>query len=150
MSPRVYLAGQIAGLTYDGADDWRQIVRYDLSRDGIRVFSPLRGKEFLRGAGVLEGPVDAHPLSTAHGLTARDREDVRRADAVLMYLPTSERVSIGTMIEVGWADAWRVPIVLVTNADSLYASHPMVIECASYVVPELHQGVALIRSLLLP
>ncbi len=150
MSPRVYLAGQIAGLTYDGADDWRQVAATLLTPNGIRVFSPLRGKEFLRGAGVLEGPVDAHPLSTAHGLTARDREDVRRADAVLMYLPNSERVSIGTMIEIGWADAWRVPVVLVTDPNSLYAVHPMVAECVSYTVPTLEQGVALIRSLLLP
>lgn len=150
MTPRVYLAGQIAGLTYGDAQDWRLHVRAVLSVHGIAAFSPLRGKDFLYGAGVLESSVETHPLSTAKGLTARDREDVRRADAVLMYLPSAERISIGTMIEIGWADAWRVPIVLVTPPDSAYATHPMVKECAAYVVGDLQSAVSILSALLLP
>ena len=147
---RVYLAGQITGLTYDGAEDWREQAREMLAGHGITAFSPLRGKSFLRDMGVIEDSQEARTISSAKGLTARDREDVRRADAVLMYLPDDARISIGTMIEVGWADAWRVPVVLVITPGSLYATHPMVRECVAYTAHTLAEGVSLTVALLLP
>ena len=38
---------------------------------------------------------------------------MQRCDVVLMYLIGAKKVSIGTMIEAGWADAYRKPVVLV-------------------------------------
>jgi nucleoside 2-deoxyribosyltransferase len=114
----VYLAGPITGLTYEGATDWRDYAKKKLAQFNILGVSPMRGKEFLRGlssmpSGDQAKGTDRHGLSLPHGFVARDRLDVRRADAVLMNLLGAERVSIGTMVEIGWADAFLKPVVLV-------------------------------------
>jgi nucleoside 2-deoxyribosyltransferase len=114
----VYLAGPITGLSYEGATDWRDYAKKKLAEYGILGVSPMRGKEFLKNlasmpSGDQAKAGDHHGLSLPHGFVARDRLDVRRADAVLMNLLGAERVSIGTMVEVGWADALLKPVVLV-------------------------------------
>lgn len=120
----VYLAGPITGLTYEGATDWREYAKKKLTQYNILGVSPMRGKEFLRNlssmpSGNQAKAGDRHGLSLPHGFVARDRLDVRRADAVLMNLLGAERVSIGTMVEIGWADAFLKPVVLVIEKEGL-------------------------------
>ena len=43
---KIYLAGPICGLTYDGAQEWRDTFRKEID-PRIEAFSPLRGKEYL-------------------------------------------------------------------------------------------------------
>ena len=47
MKPLVYLAGAIAGLTYDDAADWRKIVNHRLAERGIETLNPMRAKHAL-------------------------------------------------------------------------------------------------------
>ena len=122
----VYLAGPITGLTYEGATDWREYAKRRLKEYGILGVSPMRGKEFLKALGSMPSGdqakgSDRHGLSLPHGFVARDRLDVRRADAVLMNLLGAERVSIGTMVEIGWADAFLKPVVLVMEEPKMIA-----------------------------
>jgi hypothetical protein len=56
----VYLAGPIAGLTFDGAADWREKAIERLTEFGIKGLSPLRAKEYLRGSGELSSSGDAY------------------------------------------------------------------------------------------
>jgi len=42
MQPRVYLAGPITGLTYNGATTWREDARSYLAAKGITAYSPMR------------------------------------------------------------------------------------------------------------
>jgi nucleoside 2-deoxyribosyltransferase len=110
---KIYLAGPISGLTYDGAQDWRNKFSAAID-DRIECFSPLRGKDYLTMRGKLEGSYEEFPLSTDQGITTRDRYDCMGADLVVFYmLGATERVSIGTMIELGWADAMRRPAILI-------------------------------------
>lgn len=148
MNKLVYLAGPITGLTFDEAVDWRTTAVEKLNKRGIRAVSPLRGKDFLREVGRLEGgnEYSANPISSARGITTRDRYDVMRADAILMNLMCAERVSIGTMIELGWADAARVPVVLVMEDGNLH-EHAMVLETVGYRVQSLEAGVDVVRWL---
>lgn len=53
----------------------------------------------------------------------RDRFDVRTADALLINLLGAPRVSIGTMVELGWADAYRIPVVTVMDPDDKLNPH---------------------------
>lgn len=173
MTRRVYLAGPITGLSFNAAADWRDQVVEALGFDDIEAFSPLRAKHYLRGEASIDGSVGAypraHPLSAPSGICARDRNDVARADVVLMNLLGAGRVSIGSMIEIGWADAYRKPLVLViepvggydmsppggaaTDVKTVGATNPhhhaMVDELAAYVVHELEAGVEIVRALLL-
>lgn len=154
--PTVYLAGPITGLTYDDGNDWREDVAMDLRGSGIVAFSPLRAKHFLREIGVLDsaGTPDSaymglNPLSEPKGITARDRFDCTRCDVVMVNLLGAQRISIGTMIEAGWADAARRPIVVAMEPDNIHR-HAMLNEVAGFIVPTLKEAVAVVRAVLTP
>lgn len=171
---RVYLAGPITGLSYDGAVDWRAWAAAELAKaPGIEVYSPLRAKNYLKNETKIDGSPGAyqrmHPLSAPKGICTRDRWDVKRSDVVLMNLLGAQQVSIGTMVEVGWADAYRVPIVLaiepaeyevrgdrvghatdvVTKKSTNPHHHAMVAELAGFQVPSLEEAVQVVKALLL-
>jgi nucleoside 2-deoxyribosyltransferase len=158
-APRLYLAGPITGLNYHGAADWRQEVKTALW-PSIVAFSPMRGKEYLKALPVIgDARVQQNPaedsyglknvMSSAQGITGRDRNDVMNADAVLMNLLGATRVSIGTMIEAGWADAFRKPVIVVREKDSIHG-HGMLDAIATYTVADLDEALHLTRMLLLP
>ncbi len=173
--PRVYLAGPITGLSYGGATDWRAQAFATLRNSGIVAYSPLRAKTYLKDETNIDGSPEAyqrkHPLSAPKGIVTRDREDVKRADVVLMNLLGAERVSIGSMIELGWADAYRVPVVLVLETGAQYEvrgdrvatatdvvsvnqsnphHHAMVDQLAGYIVPTLAEALYVVKALVLP
>jgi nucleoside 2-deoxyribosyltransferase len=146
----VYLAGPIAGLTYDQGQDWRDYVAKELPRE-IRAVSPLRAKaERLTRTGIITDSYEDNPLTSQRGLTARDRMDCTRSDALIMNLLGAQRVTIGTMIEIGWADAHRIPIILVIEKSGNLHDHPMVRECASFRVETLDDAVTVCEAILLP
>lgn len=151
----VYLAGPITGQSYEGATDWREYAYRDLKKAGITAFSPMRAKEYLKKEQTLSGAPDAYTglgLSNPKGIVTRDRFDCMNADMILMNLLPAEEsgvVSVGTMIELGWADAARVPVVLImTEKNPMY--HAMVTEMAGYIVRDLDSALTLVKAFLLP
>lgn len=149
----VYLAGPISGSSYGAAVGWREQAKLLFRRysGDIEVFSPMRAKEYLHQETNLSALMypDLNAMGTMKAITARDRFDCMNADVILMYLRGATRVSIGTMIEVGWADAARVPICLVMEKDNVH-DHGMVIECASWQVETLEEAVDISAKFLLP
>lgn len=149
MNPLVYLAGPITGLTYDGADDWRQKASSQLHYAEIRTLNPLRAKDYLRGLGPLEDQYfDLSPLSTEHGITTRDRFDVFRCDLMVANFEGAIKVSIGTVIELGWADASRTPVVGIWE-DGNPHDHGMVREIVGWRAKTLEEGLRLVEAILL-
>lgn len=147
--PKVYLAGQITGLTYGQATGWREYVTKELEKDSIHCYSPMRAKEYLDKEGVLKATFENYsqnPCSTSKGITTRDRWDCTRADVVFMNLLGMDRVSVGCMIELGWADMARVPVVLVMEDNGAH-EHGMVQELTGFRVRNLEQGMEVIRGL---
>ena len=53
MKHYIYLAGPIAGQTYGGATNWRDLVSVVLNSDKVECLSPMRGKAFLKDATVI-------------------------------------------------------------------------------------------------
>lgn len=145
----VYLAGPITGLDYDEASDWRQQATTLLREAGIAGVSPMRNKEFLRGRGVLEGAYPEDILSTSRGIMTRDRYDCTHCDAVLFNLAGADRVSIGTMIEIGWADANRIPTVGIMEDGGIH-THPMVHEGINFWCADLDEALHALISVLGP
>jgi nucleoside 2-deoxyribosyltransferase len=146
----VYLAGPIthAG-SYEGATEWRERVEAWLEDLGILALSPMRGKAFLQSNFDLkaDGSFD-HILSTPKAIVARDHFDVRRADVMLVYMPSwSDVASIGTSIEFGWAHEQGTPIVFVRQDGSVH-DHAMLNEMAAYITEDLEEGVALVDALI--
>lgn len=143
----IYLAGPITGLTYDGATDWREYVRSRLPYPVVGL-SPMRGKAELRGARLIRNSY-SDPLKSGKGITGRDRFDVARSTAVLMNLLGARQVSIGTMLEDGWTDAYRKPLILALRDGDIH-DHAMLREVATYVVDDLDRAVELVVKLVLP
>jgi nucleoside 2-deoxyribosyltransferase len=143
--PTVYLAGPITGLNYEGATDWRDYASKELAPDILGV-SPMRGKDYLLHEQSIRDHYPEAVLSTTKGITTRDRNDVYTCDAVLMNLLGAKKVTIGTMIEAGWADAFRKPIVLVIEDGNIHW-HGMLEHVSGWIVPTLDEGIHIIKTL---
>lgn len=152
---KVYLAGPITGLTYDSAVGWRDHAKAALEAVGIKAYSPLRLQEMLREYGNLDAGglgsdyVDTHPLLSASGMTTRDRHDVRTADAVLVNFLGASRASLGTAMELAWADAYRVPTVVVMKPGNVH-DHALIREVSGYIVADVDTALECIKGVLLP
>lgn len=143
---QVYLAGPIAGLSWTATKTWRAEARDELAKYGILGLDPLRGKEYL--ADMAEMPMEAdYALSTAHAITVRDRWDCTRSDAVLVNLIGADKVSIGTVMEIAWADSVRHPSIVAMEPGNVH-DHPMIREAAGIVVPTLEEALSIIVGLL--
>jgi nucleoside 2-deoxyribosyltransferase len=150
MKPKLYLAGPIAGLDYEGCTDWRKVVTHSLFQK-MECYSPMRGKSFLMGKGVLHGgDYPDHVLSSKKGIMGRDFNDVKRADALLVNLLNPPAVSIGTVMEIGWAYCMQKPVVMIMEKNGNIHDHLMVNECCTYRTDDLEEAIALCELLLLP
>lgn len=149
MTPKLYLAGPITGESWNGATSWRDYVAETLFDIGIECLSPLRGKNtYLVNEQVLDMEY-RHPLSTAKGITARDRNDVMTCDAILVNLLGAQRVSIGTVLEIAWADAFRKPIILASDPGGVH-DHSMINEIAGFILDDLDEAIDIAIAVLLP
>lgn len=147
MQRTVYLAGPITGLSYGGATEWRQYVA-DLLPDYILPVSPMRGKQYLGKEEKIGLSYEQYPLSCQKGITCRDRHGIMSCDAVLINLLGAKTISIGTMIEIGWADMLRKPIILVMENDNPHV-HPIVKECAGFIVDNLDEAIHITTAVLM-
>lgn len=160
MTKRLYLAGPIAGLTYEQAAlDWREKVIKALHGAHVQekliteiaCYSPMRGKVFLKGTGETIGKqgYEQHPMSSMQGIIGRDRNDVMMADAVFMNVHGAKSVSIGTTVELGWADAFRKPVILILDKGGVH-DHAFYKGIATYVCDSIEQGIECAKALLIP
>lgn len=155
--PTVYLAGPISGLNYDGATGWRDAVIADLAAAGIKGLSPMRAKEYLRDAYDAQGGFSATCVEYGHlsclsgprGIMTRDRFDATRCDVLLVNLLGAERVSIGTMMEVAWADLCRTPIVAAMEVNGKNPhEHAMLNEAIGFRCGSLEEAVHVVKAIL--
>jgi Nucleoside 2-deoxyribosyltransferase len=145
---KVYLAGPISGLPYAQAQVWRNVVADSLG-PMIECYSPLRCKDYLRVHGALEGSYEGNPLSTDRGIMTRDHWDCMTCDLVFAnLLGATERVSIGTAMEIAWAHAYRKPLVLVIEDAGNIHDHPMIREAVGFRVSTIAQGLETTRAIL--
>jgi hypothetical protein len=141
----VYLSCPITGLT---AEELRSVsaahhyLAQELAPD-IHVLSPLRGK-------IADGKLDPKThLVAAKAITARDRFDIKRADLMLVYFVGKNIISVGSAVEFGWADAYRVPIIVVSPSDTPMMKHGIIETLTDFVVDDLDGAVDLIRNILI-
>jgi len=168
MKKRVYLAGPIAGLNHEQATyNWRKEVYEKLSGEHwvssndssmhsviVDCYSPMRGKKFLAEM-MGDNKLGTHayhqqPISTPNAIVGRDREDVRRADLIFMNLMGAKERSIGTIVEMGWADAFRVPVLLCMEKEGNIHEHLFMRQMATYVVDNITDGIFIAKHFLLP
>lgn len=144
-----YLAGPITGTTYGDCTNWREYAKKDLASAEIIGVSPMRAKENLQEYGELVGDeYFDEVLSCARGIITRDRWDTLNADLMLVNLLGAQRVSIGTMIEYGWADSARNPVITVMEKEGNLHDHAMLREITGFRVETLEEGLYVAKSIL--
>lgn len=150
MKPTVYLAGPITGGSYKDATGWRGYVSKRLSKN-IHPLSPMRHKEYLLKEKELADGYDddkkGYLMSSIKAITTRDRFDSCRCTILFVNLNDATRVSIGSMLEIGWADANRIPIIVVMGKENIHY-HGMVRTIAGWVVPTLDDGIEVVNRIL--
>jgi len=157
----VYLAGPISGLSYDEANDWRSEVRNQLLKMGIKAISPLRSKVWIKDAKQIDQAstlIDFLPddmdasvmksMSNSRGITTRDRFDCLNSDVLFVNLLNAKQVSIGTVMEIAWADALRKPIILIIEPNNNIHDHAMIRECGGFRVNSIKDGIEIVKSIL--
>ena len=153
---KVYLAGSISGLTYEGATEgWREEFKRllgEITPPMVKCYSPMRAEEHLIGKGPISPKAyTGDPWSVARSIVIRDRNDVRTCDVmVACFLESGGRISLGTGLEFGWADAWQKPIIMIAAEDDPHRQHPMLAPTAGYVTDNLQEAATLTRNILLP
>ena len=155
MNKKVYLAGPIKGLNYNEATEWREKAIYELYKYSIDGYSPMRGKQYLKeisnvGGDALKDSYAEYPLSTMKAILCRDFTDCTTSDAVIMYLKGAKTISIGSIMEVAWAHAARVPIVLVMEKSNNLHEHGLLTEACNFRVETLDQAISVVKTILLP
>lgn len=145
----VYLAGPITGLTYKGTVGWREDVRRKFGAH-IHTISPMRGKQRheLLGDQPILTAYEENPLTSEKGISIRDYNDVKRADCLLVNFLGATKVSIGTVMEIAWARAFQIPVVIVMEKDNLH-NHAM-IRYSSFIVDNMEDAVELVKVILGP
>ncbi len=163
----IYLAGPIAGLDYAGATSWREYVKHRISHtffstfskatavsNPIEVLSPMRGKNHLSDVKEFSSNGDEYKpfgvLSSNRGIITRDRWDTMRCDVLLVNLLGAKKVSIGTVMEIAWADSKRTPIVCAMEESGNPHEHGMVTEAIGFRVETLDEAINIVKGILLP
>lgn len=109
----------------------------------------MRGKDFLRGERITVDTYD-NVVASDKGIVARDRYDVKNCDLMLVNFTNAEYCSVGTPVELGWADAYRKPIIVVMPYDNNPYYHPFVREIADFTVDNLQDALEIAVTILVP
>ncbi len=150
MSKTVYLAGPITGLSFDGCTDWREFAIKDLDTVGITGLSPMRAKDYLKNETFVGDEYQNTVLASSRGIITRDRWDTNRCDLILVNFLGAPRVSIGTVMELAWADACRTPSIVVMEPEGNLHEHSMLREVTGFRVETLEEGLEIAKAILLP
>ena len=136
----VYLAGPVTGLDFSDATSWRRRTNVQFRERGIEAIDPTRGKDYLAGSGILSAKGYTQTMSTDQAITTRDRYDTQRADVVIANFLGAEKISAGTMIELGWADSVRTPVIVIAEEGNPH-DHAMVRSIAGFWVGTLEEAI---------
>ena len=149
----IYLSGPITGGSYSDATDWRNTVsdtiRHENDPINIQVVSPMRHREYLLQETNVKDGYDDHILSCGKAIVARNKFDINRSDLIIMNFLGAKKASIGSMLELGWANASNVPVICVMDEENVH-SHAMVREVSSIIAPNINEAIVAARSLLIP
>lgn len=147
MGMRVYLAGPISGCTYNQCTDWRAYFAERLEGLGVEALSPMRGKDYLNDGELIDGDYDDTILSNAQAILHRDFWDCCRSDVVFVNLLGATRVSIGTVMEIAFAHARQIPVVLLMEPGNVH-NHPMIQQAVAFKVATVEQALDTLRIVL--
>lgn len=147
MNKKIYLAGPITGYSYGNVTEWREGTKKRLEECGLLVYSPMRGKAYLSKEDRVKDSYADHTMSSINGINVRDYNDVKTSGAILVNLVGSTRVSIGTVMEIAWARAFQIPVVIIMDKSNIH-DHGM-LTFGNIVVQTIEEGESAIKQIVL-
>ncbi len=149
LKPVVYLAGYISSGKNDKGEElidlcqeWRDWFIEKCPE--ARFINPMDGEavENLRKRGLLSD-------LPARAILEKDRASVRRADIIVanMDMFGGTRPTLGTPIELGWADADHKPILVLAH-ESDYTQHPFLIGMAAIIDHRKTEVLRVLKAIL--
>jgi nucleoside 2-deoxyribosyltransferase len=146
--PLVYLAGPITGSARYVDCDWQSHCRTKFLPE-IEVLSPLRQPiEVIDETGELNCEDRLRLMRHGRSIAARDRLDVMRCDLLIVNLLGATRVSIGSVGEIFWADAYRKPVIMVREEQNIH-THAMLDALVGWIYEDLDAAIDTARTLLM-
>ena len=146
--PIVFLSGPITGWSYAGCTLWREYVKHNLEPLGVHCLSPMRAMRHLSGSLEIRDSYPGDVLACDRGIMVSDSWDCRRCDILFVNLLGTKRVSIGTVLEIGFAWENRIPVVLVIEKEGNIHDHSMIREATGFRVNTVDEGLLVVMSLL--
>lgn len=144
---KVYIASPISGLSSEEVFDYCDSVEKKLRMCGLKPYSPMSAKHYLRGESRMDASGYAqHPTATGHAIYKRDKWMLQQSDVVLINLSKGGAVSIGCMFELAWADLLGKHVVLVSNGSSMYR-HAFIEEAADIIFSTLEEAIEYLEEL---
>jgi len=143
----IYLAGPITGCTYGQCTDWRKDFA-DSMPECIESFSPMRFKKHLDTGSPIADNYPEHVLCSQRGIMARDFFDCTRAHLIVVNLLGAGRVSIGTVMEIAWAYAFKIPTVVIIEKEANLHEHSMLREAMSFRVENVEAAKEVVKAIL--
>jgi hypothetical protein len=142
----IYMAGPITGCSYGECTDWRQGFAEALAGYNVDCLDPMRGKDYLADETCVGNDYDT-VLSCSRGIMTRDRFDCTRCDLLVVNFLGAEKVSIGTVMEIAWADLNRIPIIVVMEAGNVH-EHAMISEACGFRVATVDEALTVAKAIL--
>ena len=143
----IYMAGPIKGLAYAPATGWRLKLMDLMAGYNVECLDPLRGKHDLKSETSIDDIEYDTPLSSPKGIYVRDRFDALRCDLLLVNLLGAEKPSLGSVMEIAWADALHTPIILVMEPGNIH-EHAMVLGACGFRAQCLEEAAAIAIAVL--
>lgn len=153
MTDYVYLSGPILGLTYDEARyGWRSEFADKLQDIGSAavVLSPMRHEGYLaelRQEKIELGSLPENMFSRPKMIAAKDFLDIDKSSIVVANFLGAQRISQGTLIELGYAMARGKTVIVIQRPDDKVHTSPFIGVIADSVVSTLDEAVAIVASL---
>ena len=108
----------------------------------------MRSKEYLAKEEIITGAYEDSVLSCSRGIYTRDRFDSLRCNVLLVNFLGAKSVSVGTVMEIGWADSVQTPIICVMEPQGNPHDHPMIREAIGFRVASLKDALSVAISIL--
>ena len=144
---KIYTAGPITGLSYEEV-----MIRYreqtsTLKAMGYTVLCPMVGKNHLKDEKSLTSEGYRHPTSTNRAIKGRDRWMVAQSDIILVDFTDSTKASIGSCMEMAWADALDKHVIAVIPEGNVHR-HAFILECADVIFTEITEAYVYLENLI--
>lgn len=143
----IYMAGPVKGLDYDSATNWRKWFIKQMDGLNVECLDPLRGKDELRHETSIDRIEYDTPMSCPQGIYIRDRFDAMRCDLLIVNLLGAEKPSLGSVMEIAWADALHKPIILVMEPGNVH-EHAMVLGACGFRARSLAEAALIAIDIL--